>query len=169
MELGRQGGEKDGEQPASQEDLKVGIDGQLGQWGAGQRQQQIMGATGVGFDVSGVGFPNMGWNGPNDFQTMMGPVQPVMPNASWGSFPNAMGKKPPVELFAWSLALTVNFHRHAGYEHGSDGYVAGYVRRRIWRARHEHERHEHGDGNGLQCRTWWIRWMERAVHMEWRP
>ncbi|KAI9782339.1 MAG: hypothetical protein M1839_005212 [Geoglossum umbratile] len=91
MEPEQQGGEKGGEQPAGQGGLKVGIEGQLGQWNPGQGQQQMMGAAGIGFDVSGVGFPNMGWNGPGDFQTMMNPVQPVMPNASWGSFPNAIG------------------------------------------------------------------------------
>ncbi|KAH0544892.1 hypothetical protein FGG08_000972 [Glutinoglossum americanum] len=90
LELERQGSEAGAQRPASQEDLKVGIEGQLGQWGTGQGQQQMMGAVGVGFDGSGVGFPNMGWNGPGDFNPMINGMQTVMPSANWGSFSNAM-------------------------------------------------------------------------------
>ena len=88
----QKGSDKGVDQSAGQGNLKVGIDGQLGQWGAGQGQPQMMGAVGVGFDGSSVGFPNMGWNGPGDFNPMMNGMQTVMPNAGWGSFPNAMGK-----------------------------------------------------------------------------
>jgi hypothetical protein len=97
VESERQGSEMGGQQTASQEDLKVGVEGQLGQWGVGQGPQQMVGAAGAVFDGSGVGFPNMGWNGPGDFNPVINGMQTVMPSAAWGSFPNAMGKRSPAE------------------------------------------------------------------------
>ncbi|KAH0558817.1 hypothetical protein GP486_004546 [Trichoglossum hirsutum] len=97
VESERQGSEMGGQHAVGQEDLKVGIEGQLGQWGAGQGQQQMMSAVGAGFNGSGVGFPNMSWNGPGDFNNpIVNGMQAVMPNAGWGSFPNAMGKISPI-------------------------------------------------------------------------
>ncbi|KAI9837715.1 MAG: hypothetical protein M1819_006648 [Sarea resinae] len=59
------------------------------QWNPTQMQAENF-SGGFAFDGSNGGFPNMGWNGPGDFNQMMQGMPNGMQN-SWGGFPNMMG------------------------------------------------------------------------------
>ena len=64
--------------------------GQNEQWAQNNMQGTNIG--GFGFDGTNGGFPNMGFNGIGDFNSMMSFLPNGMPNPMIGAFPNMMGE-----------------------------------------------------------------------------
>ncbi|KAL9592909.1 MAG: hypothetical protein Q9179_006257 [Wetmoreana sp. 5 TL-2023] len=78
--------QQDGSQPP-QNQQSVQMQGTDAQWPAGQTAGQGMNGGSYGFEGMSNGFPNMAFNNPGDFNSMM----QFIPNNAMGAFPNMMG------------------------------------------------------------------------------
>lgn len=117
----------------------------------------------MGFNIPR-GFPNMGWNGPGDFN----PMTQFMSNGMFNP-QNPMGKSlcpNPLPHLSFDARAVADFLTRYGWDgDGPDGREPRYVRR----LRDEHEWHEYG--NELRCGAGDVWGMGRLSeqYVEWRP